>query len=94
VAVLMAGAVRDGYMAIFMTTVTELEGVGPVYTGSAMGLISTLSRLGGLVAPPLGNSLASHDLRLPFVFWAAMALCGSAVFYWVKEGQPTKVPVE
>jgi ACS family hexuronate transporter-like MFS transporter len=94
VAVLMAGAVRDGYMAIFMTTVTELEGVGPVYTGSAMGLISTLSRLGGLIAPPLGNSLASHDLRLPFVFWAAMALCGSAVFYWVREGQAAKVPVE
>jgi MFS family permease len=94
VAVLIAGAVRDGYMAIFMTTVTELEGVGPVYAGSAMGLISTVARLGGLIAPPLGNSLAGHDLRLPFVFWAAMALCGSAVYYWVREGRPAKVPVE
>jgi cyanate permease len=93
-AVLMAGAVRDGYMAILMTTTTELERVGPVYAGTAIGLILSLSRVGGLIAPPLGNSLASHDLRLPFVFWAAMALCGGAVFYWVREGQAAKVPVE
>jgi NNP family nitrate/nitrite transporter-like MFS transporter len=94
VAVLMAGAVRDGYMAIFMTTVTELEGVGPAYAGSAMGLISTLSRVGGLIAPPLGNSLASHDLRLPFVLWAAMALFGVAVLTRVREGPAAKAPLE
>ena len=85
VAVLMAGAVRDGYMAIFMTMVTELDGVRMVYAGTAMGLTSTLSRVGGLIAPLLGNSLASHDLRQPFVFWAAMALVGFAAFYLVKE---------
>jgi MFS family permease len=85
VAVLMAGAVRDGYMAIFMTMVTELDGVGAAYAGTALGLTSTLSRVGGLIAPPLGNSLASYDLRLPFVFWAAMALAGFAAFYLVKE---------
>jgi len=85
VAVLMAGAVRDGFMAIFMTMVTELDGVGVRYAGTAMGLTSTLSQMGNLIAPPLGNSLASHDLRLPFAFWAAMALVGFAVFHLVKE---------
>jgi sugar phosphate permease len=93
VAVLMAGAVRDGYMAIYMTMVTELDGVGAVYAGTAMGLTSTLSRVGGLIAPPLGNSLTSYDLRLPFVFWAAMALLGFAAFYLVKEERPQEVPV-
>jgi MFS family permease len=92
VAVLMAGAVRDGYMAIYMTMVTELDGVGVVYAGTAMGLTSTLSRVGGLIAPPLGNSLASYDLRLPFVFWAAIALLGFAAFYLVKEEKPQEVP--
>jgi NNP family nitrate/nitrite transporter-like MFS transporter len=85
VAVLMAGAVRDGFMAIFMTMVTELDGVGVRYAGTAMGLTSTLSQVGSLIAPPLGNSLASHDLRLPFAFWAAMGLMGFAVFHLVKE---------
>ena len=85
VAVLMAGTVRDGFMAIFMTTVTELEGVGASHAGTAMGLTSTLSRVGGLIAPPVGNSLASYDLHLPFVFWCAMALIGLAAFSTVQE---------
>ena len=78
IAVLAAGAVRDGYMAVFMTTVTELRGVGVEYAGTAIGLAMTLSRVGGLVAPPLGNSLAAYDPRAPFVLWAAMALLGLA----------------
>jgi cyanate permease len=85
VAVLMAGAVRDGYMAIFLTTVTELDGVGVVYAGTAMGLTLTLSRLGGLIAPPLGNSLASRNPSLPFVFWAAMALMALVALYLFTE---------
>ena len=79
VAVLLAGVVRDSYMAIFMTTATELEGVGTLYVGTTLGLTFTLSRVGGLIAPPLGNSLASIDPRAPFVLWAAMALLGLAV---------------
>jgi len=78
VAVLMAGVVRDGYMAIFMTTITEIDGVGMLYAGTAIGLTQTLSRVGGLIAPPLGNSLAGIGLRLPFLLWAAMALVGFA----------------
>ena len=94
VAVLMAGVVRDGFMAIFMTMVTELDGVGTRYAGTAMGLTSTLSQVGNLIAPPLGNSLASHDLRLPFGFWATMALMGFAVFHLVKEKKAQEAPLD
>ena len=79
IAVLMAGAVRDGYMAVFMTTTTELDGVGAEYAGTAIGLAMTLSRVGGLIAPPLGNSLAKYGPRMPFALWAAMALLGLIV---------------
>ncbi|MCK5828479.1 hypothetical protein KAH43_08155, partial [Candidatus Bipolaricaulota bacterium] len=79
IAVLLAGAARDSYMATFMTTTTELEGVGTPYVGTALGLAFTLSRVGGLIAPPLGNSLASIDPRAPFVLWAVMALLGLSV---------------
>jgi MFS family permease len=76
IAVLMAGVVRDGYMAVFMTTVTEVDGVGAEYAGTAFGLAMTLSRVGSLIAPPLGNSLAVHGPRVPFALWALMALLG------------------
>ncbi len=93
VAVLMAGAVRDGYMAIFMTTITEIDGVGILYAGTAIGLAQTLSRVGGLIAPPLGNSLAGYSLRLPFLLWAVMALVGFAALVWFKRDQTYKPPV-
>ena len=79
IAILLTGALRDGYMAVFITAVTELEGVGMEYAGTALGLAMTLGRSGGLIAPPLGNSLAGCSPRMPFALWAAMALLGLAV---------------
>ncbi len=77
---------RDGFMAVLVTMLTETEGIGAVYAGTALGLTMTLSRLGGFISPPLGNSLASPaNPGLPFILWAAMgaiALFGCA---FVKE---------
>ncbi len=77
-AVLLAGLVRDGFMAVFMTAVLETEGVGPAYAGTALGLVMIFSGLGNLVAPPLGNSFAVTAPELPFLFWAVMAVVGVA----------------
>jgi nitrate/nitrite transporter NarK len=93
IAVLMAGAVRDGYMAVFMTTATELDGVGAEYAGTAIGLAMTLSRIGGLIAPPLGNSLAKVGARTPFLLWAAMALLGLAVLALARHRETQAGPV-
>jgi MFS family permease len=86
--VILAGLVRDGFMAIYMTMLTELDGVGALYAGTAIGLSGTLSRVGGLVAPPVGNSLATVNLNLPFVLWGGMALVGLVCLYFVQEGKP------
>ena len=75
-AVMMAGFVRDGFMAIFMTMVIETEGVGSEYAGTAIGLVMSCAALGNMLAPPLGNSLASISPNLPFLFWAGLALLG------------------
>ena len=74
VSVIIAGIVRDGFMAVLMTTLMEIDGVGATYAGTAMGLVMTLSRLIGFLSPPIGNSLAHINLSLPFVFWAALAV--------------------
>jgi len=87
VAVLMAGAVRDGYMAVSMTALTEVSGVGAEYAGTAIGLAMTLSRVGGLIAPPLGNSLAVYGPRVPFALWSGMALLGLAALGFLRRGK-------
>jgi cyanate permease len=75
-AIILAGLTRDGFMAIYITTVIEIRGVGAAYAGTAMGLALVLGRIGSVVAPPLGNSLAAVGRPFPFLFWAAMALLG------------------
>lgn len=83
--VIIVGVVRDGFMAVITTMIMETEGVGVAYAGTAMGLVFTLSRLGGFIAPPIGNSLANINLGLPFIFWAALAAVALFGFYFVKE---------
>jgi MFS family permease len=76
VAVVIAGFVRDGFMAVFLTLIIETDGVGPLYMGTAMGMVMIFSGIGNLIAPPLGNSLAGVAPSLPFLFWAALAVLG------------------
>jgi CP family cyanate transporter-like MFS transporter len=87
-AVIMAGMVRDGFMAVFFTMTMETDGIGPTYAGTATGFVLVWSGLGALIAPPLGNSLASITPGLPFVFWAGMALAGLMGIYAAKESAP------
>jgi MFS family permease len=80
-AVIMAGMVRDGFMAVFFTMTIETDGIGPAYAGTATGFVLIFSGVGALLAPPLGNSLATVSPGLPFVFWAGMALAGLLGIY-------------
>ena len=83
-AVLMAGFVRDAFMAIFMTMVIETDGVGPTYAGTALGVTMALSGLGNFLAPPLGNSLAVLWPGAPVAFWAGLAGLGMVCLGMVK----------
>jgi MFS family permease len=85
VAVIMAGFVRDGFMAIFMTMIIETEGVGAAYAGTAIGLTMAFIGLGNLLSPPLGNSLADMAPGFPFLFWATLAAVGFFGLYLTKE---------
>ena len=76
VAVLLAGFTRDAFMAIYLTMVIETDGVGAAYAGTATGLTMSISGVGNVLAPPLGNSLAVLAPGAPFAFWSGMALAG------------------
>ena len=85
VAVVLAGMVRDGFMAVLMTLIIELKGIGVLFAGTATGMILGFSMFGGVIAPPLGNSLARFDPSLPFLFWSAMAAMGLVGLSLVRE---------
>ena len=84
-AVIFAGIMRDGYMATMMTLIIELRGIGPALAGTATGLIMAISRIGSVVAPPIGNGLESMGAGAPFLFWTALALMGFAALTAVRE---------
>jgi cyanate permease len=94
VAVMLAGFVRDAFMAVIMTAIIETDGVGATYAGTAMGLVLTLSRLSAFASPPIGNSLAAVNTGLPFAFWAALAAVALFGFYLMKqERTPARIAV-
>ncbi len=89
-AVIFAGIMRDGFMATLMTLIIELRGVGPAFAGTATGLIMAISRIGSVVAPPIGNSLETFGPGAPFLFWAALALGGWVALTAVREARESR----
>lgn len=87
VAVIIAGLVRDGFMAVFMTMIIEIRGIGADYAGTAFGLVMSFVGLGNLIAPPIGNSLAAIAPGLPFLCWTAFAVVGLSGLSCVKEAR-------
>jgi NNP family nitrate/nitrite transporter-like MFS transporter len=83
--VIVPGLFRDGFMAIILSMIIEVRGVGADYAGTATALVLAVSRLGSFLAPPLGNSLAGFHPGLPFVFWGALALIAPISLYLIKE---------
>jgi len=93
-AVILAGCVRDGFMAVYMSMMMEFDGVGATYAGTAIGLSSSLSRIGAMVAPALGNSLAASSPAMPFALWAGMAATSFVGFIFIREGSARGVHAE
>lgn len=91
-AVMLAGCVRDTFMAIYQTMVVETERVGPVYAGTAIGFAMGLGGIGSVLAPPIGNSLAGWRPGAPFAFWSALSIFGILCLALVKEGRRDRTP--
>jgi MFS family permease len=86
VAIIVAGMVRDGFMAVLMTFIIEIRGVGAGWAGTATGLIIASSMVASVLSPPIGNSLASISPSLPFLFWSLLAFMGCVGIYLTREG--------
>lgn len=87
VAVIITGLVRDGFMAVFITMIIEIRGIGADYAGTAIGLVLSFVGLGNLIAPPIGNSLAAIAPSLPFLCWTVLAAAGLIGLSFIKKGK-------
>ncbi len=90
VAVLLAGFARDGFMAITMTAIIEVKGVGARFAGSATGLAMSVLGFSNFFAPPVGNGLAKFGSALPFLFWAALVFLGFVAYLFLRQPEPAK----
>jgi len=87
-AVIVAGLVRDGFMAIFFSMIFEIKGIGRAYYGTATGFMMIFMGMGNLAAPPLGNALAGLAAGAPFIFWTTLIVFGSLCIALTTERQP------
>ncbi|MEX1330574.1 MAG: MFS transporter [Desulfobacterales bacterium] len=89
-AVLLAGIARDGFMAITMTAIIEVKGIGARFAGSATGLAMSALGISNFFAPPVGNWLVKFGSTLPFLFWAALVFSGFAAYFFLRQPKPEK----
>jgi cyanate permease len=74
VAVLTAGLFRDGFMAINMTAIIEVKGIGARFAGTAIGLSLSAMGIANVFSPPIGNWMERFGSGAPFLFWSSLAV--------------------
>ena len=87
-AVLFAGAVRDGFMAVYLAMVINARGVTPKLSATATGFAFLFSQTGNLIMPAMGNNIAETHPSMAFAFWAGFGLLSLIGFLFVKEKDP------
>lgn len=84
------GLFFDSLMAIMNATVMEVEGVGYLYAGTALGFASTVRNIGGSLSPPIGNSLVDYGPSVPFLFWSGLGFFAVFMFVFVLKSPKRK----
>lgn len=83
--IILIGIGRDGLMALATISTMESKGIGLLYSGTAMGLMQTILRIGIFISPPIGNSMAANGSGLPFIVWAAFGVIALVCFSLTRE---------
>ena len=78
-----AGALTQGVGTLVITHAIQIKKIGPEYAGTAVGLIGSLSNIGGFILPILGGKLADVNQTWPFFFWALITLLSTVCFMFI-----------
>lgn len=83
--IIAIGLCREAYPALSATFLLELKEIDGKFIGTALGLRGSVSMIGGLIGPPIGNSLAGINPGFPFLFWAGLAFISTVLLLMVQE---------
>ena len=83
--VIIAGLSYGGIFPIVMCLLVELKEVGPVYAGTAYGLLLTVQSIGGLLGPTIGAALAYHNFAWPFILWGVWLGIFTIAIFFIRE---------
>ena len=78
-AMAIAGFCFDSFMALKGASITEVEGLNMAMVGSALGFGGVWQNLGSTITPPIGNTLSTLGLNVPFLLWAASGLFATLI---------------
>ncbi len=78
-AMAVAGCCFDSFMALKGASITEVEGLNITLVGSALGFGGVLQNIGSTITPPLGNTLSTIALNVPFLLWAVSGLFATVI---------------
>jgi predicted MFS family arabinose efflux permease len=87
-AVMVAWGLAAGVVAILFVVPLELDGVGPAYAGSALGLALTAGFVGGFLSPVIGSTLAATNPLAGIGFWGACFAGSALLFLFLPETGP------
>ncbi|MBN2060198.1 MAG: MFS transporter [Deltaproteobacteria bacterium] len=83
--IIMVGIGRDALIAMVNAANMDSKGIGSLYSGTAVGFLQTISRIGAFLSPPIGNSVAVFGESLPFTMWAALSVVAFLCFSFTGE---------
>lgn len=82
-AMVIAGFFFDSFMAMNGASVTEIEGLDIAMVGSALGFVAMMQNISGTFVPPLGNTLSTLGLNVPFLLWSASGVMAVVVLVFI-----------
>ena len=79
---ILIGLSREGSTSLILAMNQEKVS-GSKHAGTALGFQWMNMRIGGMIAAPLGNSLAGISIGAPFLLWAGFAAAGATALMFV-----------
>lgn len=80
--------ITGGVASIAFVVPLEMDGVGPVLAGSAVGVALTAGYLGGVISPMIGMGLVGSNPVFGFAFWGGCFALSACLFLFLKETGP------
>ena len=81
----LVGIGRDSLIALAAASIIDSKGIGLKYSGTAIGFMQSVLRIGPFISSPIGNSMVPNGAGLPFIVWAAFGTFALVCFSLTKE---------